>query len=344
MARVAMAAPRRLRKQAVTAALAVLLLATAAPTAWNAWHRPSHSENDSSQRPSAAAAERLRGAAPGAAAVSPGRAAAAGTLPTREPAASAELLQVPALARELDDLIGDALGGGAWRDDPTGFRSRLEERVRRRFAAPLGTDALALVLRYVGYLETLDAMHLRPPSGDVAALRAIYEARRSLRMAMFSTDEYAALFAADDRLDRFTLARFEIEADSQRSPADRAAAIAAAEGELAATDREARSHWREHWAVQAQTAAFDAQGVSDQARYSARSAERGDTAAQRLAELDRSERDWGNRLTQYEQTLAAHRRGTVSSDELDATRNRLFNEREQLRLDAALSLRRKSAG
>jgi len=337
---VALAAPQPGRRARLVTGLAALLLVASAPVAWNALTDNSAADNS--------LVEYTRGTgANGASSNAARRVDSATARPpsVRTPsalnqAAPAALLQTPALASVIDDLIGEALGNASLGDDPHGFRARLASIVRRQFAPMLADDAMAFVLRYVSYLESLDAMHLRPSANDIETLRATFEARRSLRMALFSSDEYAALFAADDRLDRYTMARFEIGADGLRPSAERAAALSVAERELTADERDERGRWLEHLSMLGQTAAFDAQGVNEQARFEVRAATHGEAVAQRLAENDRAERDWAARLAQYELALKSYGHGTTGDEDLAATRNRLFSGREQLRLDAALSLRR----
>jgi lipase chaperone LimK len=251
------------------------------------------------------------------------------------------LLQTPAFARTMEDVIGEALGSGNMRDDPQGFRTRLAERVRARFAPELAAHALAFAHRYVNYLESLDAANLSAAAHDPTALRGLYETRKSIRQAHFSPEEYETLFARDDRLDRYTIAGLEIQADTQRTSAEKTAAREAAANELTPAERQERAQWQSHLTLQRQTAQFYEKQTSDAERFAARAAEHGEPAAQRLAELDRSERDWDARLAQYESALNANRNGTLANDALAATRDQLFNERERLRLEAALSLLRR---
>jgi lipase chaperone LimK len=256
-------------------------------------------------------------------------------------AAPNALLRTSALARTIEDLIGEAFGGGNMRDDPHGFRSRLAERVRKHFSGELADPAVAFVNRYLNYLESLDALNLPSAAHDPAALRSVFDARQSLRQAFFSPEEYDALFARDDRLDRYTLARFEIQADAKLSLAEKTEALNAAANELSPDERKDRAQWQAHLTLQRQTALFDEKQTSEQERFAARSNEYGEAAAQRLAELDRTQREWDERLAQYESALVAHRSGKLANEALTATRDQLFNERERLRLDAALSLRAK---
>ncbi len=251
------------------------------------------------------------------------------------------LLQTPALHRVVEDLIGDVLGNGSVRNDPHGFRARLAARAKAHFPPELADSAIAFLNRYVNYLESLDALNLSSAKNDLASLRSLYEARSALRKSFFAPEEYEALFARDDRLDRYTIARMEIEANTKLDAREREQALAAAASELTPDGRAERASWQLHLTALNQTALFDAKQTGDEERFAARKAEHGEAAAQRLAELDRSEREWQSRLAQYEQAERATRDGTMTDTQLTALQDRMFNAQEQPRLEAALALRRK---
>ncbi|MDO5623689.1 MAG: lipase secretion chaperone [Pseudomonadota bacterium] len=258
-------------------------------------------------------------------------------------AARMALLQTPRLALRLEDVIGDELGTGSFRDDPEGFKQRLAARLRSAFPAEQAEAAIALMHRYVDYRMALDALHLSSAQ-DPASLRQAHEARRKVREAFFDDAEYNALFAAQDRLDDYTLARLDIEADTQLNAKEREQAVEqAAAAMLTPEERAQRDGWQQHLALQQQTAQLDAKGASDAERYTAREARFGAPAAQRLAELDQTERQWDARLGQYVQAQAELQASTLppaqQQAQLRALRQQLFNAQEQLRLDGALALR-----
>jgi lipase chaperone LimK len=255
--------------------------------------------------------------------------------------APSALLQTPSFARTIEDLLGDVLGSSNLRDDAHGFRARLAERVRKQFAPELAEHAIAFVNRYLNYLESLDALNLPSQAQDVAALRNVFETRKAIRQAHFSPEEYEALFARDDRLDRYTLARFEIQADTKLTSAEKTEALNAVANELTPEERQERANTQAHLALQRQTEVFDKQRTSEEERFTVRAAEHGEAAAQRLAELDRVERDWHGRLAQYEQAQRAAREGAMTNEQLAGVKQKLFDSREQLRLEAALALRQR---
>ena len=219
--------------------------------------------------------------------------------------------------------------------DPAVIRKRAASLVTRRFPADHAVRAAALVERYIDYRVALG--NIRPPAdpGDPRALRSAIEARDRVRSNYFAPEESEALFARDAELDRYTLARLEIERNSALSKSQKEAALREAEAGLSAAQRAQRADATSHLGVAEQTAAFEASGDSDQARYAQRQAAHGDVVARNLAQLDREERDWQTRLGDYD----AARKSGASEQELQRVRSRLFSEPEQLRLPGALTAR-----
>lgn len=222
---------------------------------------------------------------------------------------------------------------------PATLKERLAGLVPRHFTTADATRALALLERYVDYRVALGSV--RPPAdpGDPQALRAAIQARQRIRTQHFTEEEYQALFAQEDELDRHTLVRLEIERDHTLTDDQKQAALAAAESELGALHRAARTEALAHLTAAAQTAAFEANAVSEHERHVRRRARHGDAAAAQLAQLDREERDWQHRLDTY---LAAQG-ARADPQQLQQLRGRLFTAEEQLRVEAALALRSQAA-
>ena len=93
-------------------------------------------------------------------------------------------------------------------------------------------------------------------------------------------------------------------------------------------------------AAAAQTAAFNASNADERTRYAARSAQYGPAAAQAMAQLDRDEQHWNQRLDQYSQARTQQGEGPG----LQQLRQQPLSPEEQQRIDAALALRRLHAG
>ena len=224
--------------------------------------------------------------------------------------------------------------------DPATLKQRLAALINQHFPAALATRALALAERYVDYRVALGSLRAPQDLTDPRALRDALEARHKVRLQFFDDAEYDALFAREADLDRYTLARLEIERNTQLSPEQRAQALQAADNELSAERRAERSAATEHMAAAAQTAAFNASHADERTRYAARSAQYGPAAAQAMAQLDREEQHWNQRLDQYSQARAQQGEGPG----LQQLRQQLFSPEEQQRIDAALALRRLNAG
>lgn len=109
----------------VAVGLAALLLGITAPVAWNAWRDASRQQSERSD-PVAVTGERAAAndVAAYRTALASARIASSGTVIATDEPAPAALLQIPALASVIDDLIGDALGQRSMRDDPHTFRAR----------------------------------------------------------------------------------------------------------------------------------------------------------------------------------------------------------------------------
>ena len=219
---------------------------------------------------------------------------------------------------------------------PEALKQRLGALVERHFAAAHRARALELARRYVDYRVALGS--IKPPArpDDPRALRMAIDARQRAREIYFSPEEYQALFAQEDALDRFTVARLEIERNSELTPAQKKEALAEAErDELDDGQRLARREAVAHVGVAELTDRFEAQGVGPHERFQQRSAQFGDAAAQRMAQLDREEQSWQDRLSRY----ADARDARTDPVQLEQLREQLFSGQERDRVDAALALR-----
>lgn len=245
--------------------------------------------------------------------------------------ASADPLLAPGLRDTLEALLhaaGDA-------PDPEALKQRLESLVGQHFPAALSTRALALARRYVDYRVALGRLQAPTDLTDPQGLRNALEARQKVRLQYFDGEEYDALFARDAELDQYMLARLEIERNSALTPEQKRTAQKDAEGALDPAQRTQRAEAVAHVGVAEQTATFNARGTDERTRHAERSAQYGEEAAQRLAQLDRQEHDWQSRLDQYQQARDA----TPDPARLQQLRTQLFSPQEQLRIDAALALR-----
>ena len=246
----------------------------------------------------------------------------------------------PLLVHGLRDTLEALLMEAGDASDPATLKQRLAALINQHFPAALATRALALAERYVDYRVALGSLRAPQDLTDPRALRDALEARHKVRLQFFDDAEYDALFAREADLDRYTLARLEIERNTQLSPEQRAQALQAADNELSTERRAERSAATAHMAAAAQTAAFNASNTDERSRYATRSAQYGPAAAQAMAQLDRDEQHWNQRLDQYSQARTQQGEGPG----LQQLRQQLFSPEEQQRIDAALALRQLNAG
>ena len=240
----------------------------------------------------------------------------------------------PDLRHTFEAMLFEATGGSDLRDLAL-LKKRLTALVPSYFPAQYIARATALMERYVDYRVALG--NLKPPTdpGDPRALRAALDARQQAREQHFTGQEYEALFAQEARLDRYTVARIEIERNSALTAPQKQAALKDAERGLSDAQRTERDAATAHINVASQTAGFDAQGTTANERYAQRRAQYGDVAAAQLGQLDGEERDWQARLSDY----AAAQARKASPEQLQLLRQQLFSQQEQLRVEAALAAR-----
>lgn len=243
---------------------------------------------------------------------------------------AADPFLTPDLRYQIEAMLLDA--GDA--TTPEELKRRLSQLVHKHFAADLATRALALAERYVDYRVAL-GMLKAPRPDDPTALRNSLNARERLRERYFAPEEHEALFERESALDRYTLARLEIQHNTGLTAEEKARALKDAETELPPEQRADRAHAVAHLGAAAQTQDFETRGVDDRTRYQLRSATYGTDAAQALARLDQEERAWNQKLDDY----AAAKAQAHDPGQMQALRERLFTPQEQLRLEAALALR-----
>ena len=104
----------------------------------------------------------------------------------------------------------------------------------------------------------------------------VLQARDALRRQYFDETEFDALFADQQALDRYTLARLEIERNPDLTEEQRRQALAGTETELDPQQRAERAQSVVQETVGAQTAAFNAAGTDERTRFAQRSARFGD--------------------------------------------------------------------
>ncbi len=267
-------------------------------------------------------------------AAGPSRGARIGQPPAATPALAApasrtestDAFLAPGLRHRLEALLLEAGEAG----DAAELKRRAAALVARHFSADDATRAAQLVDRWIDYRVAVS--RLAPPAdlSDPHALRTALEARRRERERHFTSQEWDALFAQEEALDRFTIARVEIARNAALTAQQKQQALLAAEAELSPEQRAARHDAVQHLQVAAQSQAYETAQVPEQQRYRERAAMHGEAAAQRLAQLDREEAAWQAKLDRY---------AAAPASEQATLRDQLFSADEQARLEGALGLR-----
>ena len=154
-----------------------------------------------------------------------------------DPHTAADPFLTPDLRYQIEAMLLDA--GDA--TTPEELKLRLSQLVRKHFGADLATRALALAERYVDYRVALGTLKAPRPD-DPTALRNSLNARERLRERYFAPEEHEALFARESALDRYTLARLEIQHNNGLTKEEKARALKDAEAELPPEQRADRAH------------------------------------------------------------------------------------------------------
>lgn len=315
----------------MAALVAAVLIGTAAAWWWSSPdNRVSTRSSDQALMASASKPER---ASVGIDSTDNHAASATGAAGGLKPGANSDSFLTPDLRQKLETMILEATTG-ADIASPAALKKQLAGSISTYFPPELVARALALAERYVDYRAALG--DIKPPvdPGNPRALRDALDARQRVREQYFTGEEADALFSADSQLDRYTLARLEIERNQSLTAAQKAAALQDAEQLLSPAERAQRDAAMSQLDVQAQTQAFDNSRASDAERFAQRQAMYGNAAAAQLAKLDRENENWKARLDSY----AAAQSGS-SPEQLQALRQQLFTTEEQLRVEAALAAR-----
>lgn len=199
--------------------------------------------------------------------------------------------------------------------DLTTLRALLAGHVAQR----LNSDAVPIVLaafeRYLGLRQALNDL------SPGLTLRQTIEARTQLEREWFGEDA-EAMFGEARAYDSRTAQRLEASRPEEHSDTGHG---------QSAHEREARSALL----AEEQTRQFDALGLAPAERQAERTALWGAEAAARLDALDAERAAWESRLRTYAAERARMiEEGTATSAQLEALRQRSFDARERLRVEA----------
>lgn len=216
------------------------------------------------------------------------------------------------------------------------IRSQIEAELDRRLAPVPAREAKRLLGAYLAYKQALlGAEQALPAQADAAlAARARLHAMRALRGNYFTPEESAGLFGASDAYDDDAVARMAILGDTSLDEAQRQAQLTALDQKMPSTLRAARDAPLQVAQLDASVKALRAQGGGDNEVYRLRASTFTPAAAARLAELDREESQWQQRIIAYRAQKASLPGGAQDAAALRQLRDASFTPDEQRRLGA----------
>ncbi|NHQ90083.1 lipase secretion chaperone [Janthinobacterium lividum] len=216
------------------------------------------------------------------------------------------------------------------------IRSQIEVELDRRLAPVPAREAKRLLGAYLAYKQALaGAEQALPAQADAAlAARARLQAMRALRGNYFTPEESAGLFGASDAYDDDAVARMAILGDTTLDEAQRQAQLMALDQKMTPAQRAARDAPLQVAQLDASVKSLRAQGGGDNEVYRLRASTFTPAAAARLAELDREESQWQQRIIAYQAQKAALPGGAQDAAALRQLRDASFTPDEQRRLGA----------
>ncbi|MCM2564338.1 lipase secretion chaperone [Janthinobacterium kumbetense] len=216
------------------------------------------------------------------------------------------------------------------------IRSQIEAELDKRLAPVPAREAKRLLGAYLAYKQALaGAEQALPAQADPAvAARARLQALRALRGDYFTPEESAGLFGAGDAYDDDAVARMDILGNTTLDEAQRQAQLTALDQKMSPAQRAARDAPLQVARLDESVKALRAQGGGENEVYRLRASTFTPAAAARLAELDREESQWQQRIIAYQAQKNSLPGGAQDAAALQQLRNASFTPEEQRRLGA----------
>ncbi len=209
----------------------------------------------------------------------------------------------------------------------------LAQQVALRVPAEYAARAQALLDQYRRYRDVLsDVQSTADGQSQSGTLAGVLATRMDLQRKYFSEAEIAGMFADDNRYDAFTVERLKVTERDDLGTQQKEEAIAKLVGTMLSPEQqETRQAASLPIRMMAQNETLERSNATADERHVARSAAFGEEAAVRMADVDRSQVEWQQRIA---------RLAEAAPGEQAQLRASLFTPTEQLRLDGALALYR----
>lgn len=240
--------------------------------------------------------------------------------------------------RRLFDYYLSALGE---KDLPAIIR-QIQTELDRRLSATQSRKAQHLLELYLQFKRALVDLQARPAlaGSGVTAIRQRMQAQQNLRTQYFTPAEVEGLFGFEDRMDSDAVARLEISENPRLNARQKQAQLAALDAAMPAPLRAERETSQIVMRVEQRAAALRERGASDDEIYRMRAQALDAGAASRLADLDREEAAWKQRIEAYleaRSTLLKTQPNATAAERqhaLTALQQNRFSDDERRRLPA----------
>lgn len=240
--------------------------------------------------------------------------------------------------RRLFDYYLSALG----EQNLPSITQQIQNELDRRLSAVQAKKAQRLLGLYLNFKRALVDLEAKPAlaGNGVAAIRQRMLAQQDLRSQYFNAAETEGMFGFEDLMDADAVARLEVSQNAALSAAQKQQQLAALDATMSPILRAEREASQVVSRVEQHATDMRAKGASDDEIYRMRAKEFDAGAAGRLADLDREEAAWTQRIATYlnarSQVLKAQSNASLSERQqaLAALQQSQFTEAERPRLAA----------
>ena len=217
---------------------------------------------------------------------------------------------------------------------------RLRAYIHSTLSGDAAAEAEQLLESYIGYLDDVAALDSAVTPGQAinpAQLRAQKQQLEAIRAGRFDAITNDAFFAEEEAYDHYTLSRLEVMQDENLSAEQRASRLAALENQLPPELQESMRDITRYQDLQTLTEEWQESDGNPANLQQMRENLVGREAAERLAKLDQERAEWQRRVDNWlrEREAILSNAGLSEADkerQIDAVRDRLFSEQEQIRV------------
>ncbi len=219
----------------------------------------------------------------------------------------------------------------------------IERALDKKLNARASAQAKNILARYITYkrgLAEVEKKQAGSTNNAISAMRDRFLAMQGLRQQFFSKEENQAMFGFDDAYDMDALARLEIYQNPALTVKEKQQQTAALDASMSPSLREAKETPYQVIRLDQHAQDLRAHGASEDDVYRMRAAATTPESAARLADLDREEAQWKNRISNYlaetnrVKNVLAGRNAEEQQAALQQIRDHSFTREEQKRLGA----------